>query len=573
VPDRQIEKILIANRGEIAVRVIRTCREMGKRTVAVYSDADRAALHVRLADEAVHVGPSAARESYLSVERILDACRRTGADAVHPGYGFLSEKAELCRAVEAAGMAFVGPRPESMDAMGVKTTARARMAAAGVPVVPGSPGPIADEAEARAFAEKAGFPAMIKAAGGGGGKGMKRCDRAEDFGKLWQSARREAAGAFGDDRLYVEKFLDRPRHVEIQVFFDEAGHGVWLGERECSVQRRQQKVIEESPSCAVDERMREAMGEVAVRAGRAVGYRGAGTVEFLVDASGGFFFLEMNTRLQVEHPVTELCTGLDLVRMQIEVAEGRPILRQEQVLRRGHAIEARVYAEDPARGFLPSPGRITALSVPGGPGLRDDSGVYAGWTVSPFYDPMIGKLCAWGETRDQAIARLRGALQGYALHGIATNLSWLSAALDHPAFRSGDYDTGFCAAHAAELLRPPDPALEEVAVMAAAVTSPAPGAARLALLDKGRREVEVAVAEVSPGVHDVTVGGRTRRVDACRHDPVTWSLLIGTESWSVGLDARGAALHVRVGGGTFPMEILDEAGLRARRAGGEEKKS
>jgi acetyl-CoA carboxylase biotin carboxylase subunit len=572
VPDRQIEKVLIANRGEIAVRVIRTCREMGKRTVAVYSDADRAALHVRLADEAVHVGPSAPRESYLSVERILEACRRTGADAVHPGYGFLSEKAELCRAVEAAGMAFVGPRPESMDAMGVKTTARARMAAAGVPVVPGSPGPFADEAEARAFAEGAGFPVMIKAAGGGGGKGMKRCDGAGDFARLWQSARREAAGAFGDDRLYVEKFLDRPRHVEIQVFFDETGHGVWLGERECSVQRRQQKVIEESPSCVVDERMREAMGEVAVRAGKAVGYRGAGTVEFLVDASRSFFFLEMNTRLQVEHPVTELCTGLDLVRMQLEVAEGRPILRQEQVRRRGHAIEARVYAEDPARGFLPSPGRITALSVPGGPGLRDDSGVYAGWTVSPFYDPMISKLCAWGETRDQAIGRLRGALQGYALHGIASNLSWLAAALDHPAFRSGDYDTGFCAAHAAELLRPPDPAIEEVAIMAAALASPAPGAARMALLDGGKREVEVAVAEVSPGVHDVTVGGRTRRVDACRHDPATWSLLLGTESWSVGLDPRGAAVHVRVGGGTFPMEILDEAGLRGRRAGGEEKR-
>jgi len=569
VPDRKIEKVLIANRGEIAVRVIRTCQEMGKRTVAVYSDADRAALHVRLADEAVHIGPPAARESYLSVERILEACRRTRADAVHPGYGFLSEKAELARALEAAGVAFIGPPPESMDAMGVKTTARRNMAAAGVPTVPGSPGPISDEAEALALAGALGWPVMIKAAAGGGGKGMRRCDRAEDLARLWQSARREAASAFGDDRLYLEKLLDRPRHVEIQVFFDERGDGVWLGERECSVQRRQQKVIEESPSCALDERTRQAMGEVAVRAGRAVGYRGAGTVEFLVDGSRSFYFLEMNTRLQVEHPVTELCTGLDLVRMQIEVAEGKPILRQEQVRRRGHAVEARVYAEDPARGFLPSPGRITALSVPGGPGLRDDSGVYAGWTVSPFYDPMISKLCAWAETREQAIARLRGALRGYALHGIATNLSWLAAALEHPAFRSGDYDTGFCAAHAAELLRPPDPALEEVAVMAAALAaSPAPATTCLALLDGGRRQVEVAVAEVSPGVHDVTLGGRTRRVDACRHDPATWSLLLGTESYSVGLDPRGAAVHVRVGGGTFPMEILDEAGLRARRSGG-----
>jgi acetyl-CoA carboxylase biotin carboxylase subunit len=358
-----------------------------------------------------------------------------------------------------------------MEAMGVKTTARKNMAAAGVPTVPGSPAPIADEAEARAFADSLGYPVMIKAAAGGGGKGMKKCERGQDFPALWQSARREAAGAFGDDRLYLEKFLEAPRHVEIQVFFDERGHGIWIGERECSVQRRQQKVIEESPSCVLDEGMRQAMGQVAVKAGQAVGYRGAGTVEFLVDAGKRFYFLEMNTRLQVEHPVTEMTTGLDLVRMQVEVAEGKPILRQDQVVRRGHAIEARIYAEDPARKFMPSPGKITYLRPPGGPGVRDDSGVYAGWTVPQFYDPMISKLVAWADDRERAIEKLKGALGTYTLHGITTNIAWLQAVLDHPAFRSGSYDTGFCAAYEKELLRPPDRSLEEVALIASAVAA------------------------------------------------------------------------------------------------------
>ncbi len=468
---RAIRKILVANRGEIAVRVMRTCREMGIATVAIYSDADRGSLHVRYADEAVHVGPSPARDSYLDVGRVLDAARRTRADAIHPGYGFLSEKAEFARAVERAGLVFIGPRPESMDAMGVKTTARANMRAAGVPVVPGSEGPLADEAAARAFADGIGYPVMIKAAGGGGGKGMKRCDRPEDVSALWQSARRESAGAFGDDRLYVEKFLDQPRHVEIQVFADERGETIHLGERECSVQRRHQKVIEETPSAVVDDAMRAAMGEVAVRAARAVGYRGAGTVEFLVDASRSFYFLEMNTRLQVEHPVTELVTGLDLVRMQIEVARGERILRQEEVVRRGHAIEARVYAEDPAKGFLPSPGKITYLRVPAGPGVRDDSGVYAGWVVPQHYDPMISKLAAWAPTREQAIARLVRALGEYTVHGITANIAWLIAALEQPAFRSGDYDTGFCQRYEKELLRRPDAEQEEIALVAAAVAA------------------------------------------------------------------------------------------------------
>jgi acetyl-CoA carboxylase biotin carboxylase subunit len=468
---KPIRKVLVANRGEIAVRVLRTCREMGLSTVAVYSDVDRGALHVRKADEAVHIGPSPARESYLVVDRIVEAARRTGADAVHPGYGFLSENAALARALEAAGITFVGPRPASMDAMGVKTTARANMRAAGVPTVPGSEGPLAGEAEARAFCERIGYPVMIKAAAGGGGKGMKRCDRAEDLAALWQSAKREAASAFGDDRLYVEKFLEKPRHVELQIFCDEHGNGIWLGERECSVQRRQQKVIEESPSCILDDALREEMGAVAVKAAKAVEYRGAGTVEFLVDASRSFYFLEMNTRLQVEHPVTEMITGLDLVRLQLEVAQGERIPAQHEIVRRGHAIEARVYAEDPARKFLPSPGKITYLRVPGGPGIRDDSGVYTGWVVPPYYDPLISKLVAWAPTRAQAIERLIRALDEYVLHGITTNIPYLASVLGHPAFRSGEYDTSFCARYEKELLHPPDPRYEEVAIVAAAVTA------------------------------------------------------------------------------------------------------
>ena len=467
-----IRKVLVANRGEIAVRVMRTCREMGLATVAVYSDADRGALHVRVADEAVHVGPAPSRESYLAIDRIVAAASATGADAIHPGYGFLSEKAEFARAVERAGITFIGPLAQSMDAMGVKTTARKHMQAAGVPTVPGSAAPIAEEKEARAFADELGYPVMIKAAAGGGGKGMKRCDRADDFASMWQSAKREARSAFGDDRLYLEKFLDKPRHVEIQVFADAHGNAISLGERECSVQRRQQKVVEESPSCILDEKMRSAMGEVAVKAARAVDYRGAGTVEFLVDARRNFYFLEMNTRLQVEHPVTELITGLDLVRLQIQVAQGERLpIAQDQVVRRGHAIEARVYAEDPARNFMPSPGRISYLRVPAGPGVRDDSGVYAGWVVPQFYDPMISKLCAWAPTRDQAIERLRRALAEYAVHGITVNLRYLDAVLDHPAFRSGEYDTGFCARYASELVPKSDPQYEEVALMAAAVAA------------------------------------------------------------------------------------------------------
>jgi acetyl-CoA carboxylase biotin carboxylase subunit len=470
-PKRTIQKILVANRGEIAVRVMRTCAEMGIRTAAVYSDADRGSLHVRKADEAVHLGPAPALESYLSVEKIVDAARKVGADAVHPGYGFLSERAELARALDRAGIAFVGPPPEAIEAVADKIAGRKAMAAAGVPTVPGSAAPIPDEAEARTFADELGYPVLVKAAAGGGGRGMRRCDRSEDFPAVWEAARREAEVAFGDDRLYLEKLLAGTRHVEVQVFADAHGRCIHLGERECSVQRRRQKVIEESPSPIVDPALRERLGAVAVRAAQAVGYVGAGTVELLVDAQRGFHFLEMNARLQVEHPVTEMITGLDLVRMQIEVARGEPILAQDEVVRRGHAIEARVYAEDPEAGFAPSAGKITYLRVPGGPGVRDDSGVYGGWVIPPDYDPLVSQVVAWAPTRGEAIARLVRALGEYTVHGVTSNIPWLTAVLEHPAFRSGDYDTSFCERHERALLRGPERRFEEVALIAAAISA------------------------------------------------------------------------------------------------------
>jgi acetyl-CoA carboxylase biotin carboxylase subunit len=465
-----MRKVLIANRGEIAVRVIRTCREMGIQTVALYSDPDRNALHVRMADEAVHLGPGPSRESYLLMDKVLDAAKKTGADGIHPGYGFLSEKAEFARACKAAGVTFIGPPAESMDAMGVKTSARARMEAAGVPVVPGTKAPIADPNDALRIAREIGFPVMLKAAAGGGGKGMKRIDREDEFLTAFATAQRESLSAFGDDRVYLEKFVTKPRHVEIQVFADGYGKCIHLGERECSVQRRQQKVIEESPSCILDEALREKMGAMAVKAALAVNYVGAGTVECLVDADRNFYFLEMNTRLQVEHPVTELITGLDLVRWQIEVARGGKLpITQSQVVRRGHAIEARVYAEDPHRNFMPAPGRIDYFRQPGGPGLRNDAGVYAGFTVPLFYDPMISKLVAWHETREGAIERLKRALGEYVVKGITTNIGYLKRILDLPEFRAGDYDTSLLVKHHDELLKPGAGGLDEVALTAAAI--------------------------------------------------------------------------------------------------------
>jgi acetyl-CoA carboxylase, biotin carboxylase subunit len=453
-----IRKILVANRGEIAVRVARTCREMGIRTVAIYSDADRAALHVRSCDEAVRVGPPPSRESYLSIENVLAAARKTGADAIHPGYGFLSENAEFARACREAGITFIGPPPEAMEEMGEKTRARRKASEAGVPIVPGLKEPIAEggEEQAKRSAQQIGYPILLKAAAGGGGKGMRLAADPREFDSALAAARREALSAFGDARVYIEKAIPRPRHVEIQIFADQHQACIWLGERECSVQRRHQKVIEETPSPIVTPELRARMGAVAVQAARAVNYVGAGTCEFLVDgASRDFYFLEMNTRLQVEHPVTEWCTGLDLVRWQIEVAQGARLpWTQADVARnlRGHAIEARLYAEDPARNFLPSPGLITELRLAEGAFVRNDCGVESGSEVPRYYDPMIGKLAVWAEGRGQAIARLERALSETVVKGITTNALYLKAILGLEEFRRGDYDTGILTRAADRLL-------------------------------------------------------------------------------------------------------------------------
>jgi acetyl-CoA carboxylase biotin carboxylase subunit len=474
MPARRITKVLVANRGEIACRVMRACRELDLRTVAVYSEADKNAVHVRLADEAVAIGPAPARDSYLVAEKIVDAIKKTGADAVHPGYGFLSENAAFAEAVAAAGATFIGPPPSAIRAMGGKTAARALMQAAGVPVVPGDNGEggkgFANVAAAKAAAARVGYPVMLKAAAGGGGRGMRLVDAEDKLEAALAGAGREALAAFGDGTVYLEKTIVRPRHIEIQVFGDEHGGAVHLYERDCSIQRRNQKVIEESPSPAIDEATRAKMGEVAVRAARSVGYVGAGTIEMLYDgATRGFYFLEMNTRLQVEHPVTELVTGVDLVRWQLAVAQGEALpMQQDAIPRRGAAIECRVYAEDPVK-FLPSPGTITSLRVPSGPGIRDDSGVSEGSVISVHYDPMISKLCAWADTREFVIGRMRRALAEYHVGGIRTNLAFHRQVMRHPAFVAGEYDTSFIERYKAELApAAPD---EETATLAAVVAA------------------------------------------------------------------------------------------------------
>ena len=428
------------------MRVMRTLREMDIPSVAVFSDADRRSLHVRRAAEAVHIGPSPARESYLSIDRILDAAHKTGADAIHPGYGFLSENAEFAAACEAADIKFIGPSSAAIRKMGSKTEARKVAVAAGATVVPGTAEGVTDAAEARSFASSTGYPVMLKAVAGGGGKGMRRVDRAEDFTASFETASSEALAAFGDAAVYVEKLIERPRHIEIQILGDQHGGMIHLGERECSIQRRHQKVIEECPSpvMSVDPGLRERMGAAAVGAAKAAGYFNAGTVEFLVDAERNFYFLEMNTRLQVEHPVTEMVTGLDLVRLQIEIAAGERLkLQQEQVEWRGSAIECRVYAEDPENGFFPSPGRIVQYAEPGGPGVRMDSGVYAGWTVPLDYDPMLAKRACWAGTRKHAAARLERALSECAVLGIRTNIAFLRELTGDAEFLAGELDTGF----------------------------------------------------------------------------------------------------------------------------------
>jgi acetyl-CoA carboxylase, biotin carboxylase subunit len=436
-------KILIANRGEIAVRVIRACREMGIRSVAVFSEVDRGALHVTQADEAYAIGPAAARESYLNIPRILDVARKSRAEAIHPGYGFLSENAQFAAACADAGVKFIGPPPAAMELMGSKTRARQAMQAANVPLVPGSAKGLS-VSEAEELAAEIGYPVMIKAAAGGGGKGMRLVREPADLPSSFQTAKSEALRSFNDGEIYLEKYLETPRHIEIQVLADEHGNVISLGERECSVQRRHQKVIEEAPSAIVDSDLRSRMGAVAVQAAKSAGYTNAGTVEFLVDAQRNFYFLEMNTRLQVEHPVTEMVTGLDLVQLQFRIAAGEKLpFRQDDIQLRGHALECRVYAEDPDNNFFPSPGRIAKLLRPSGPGIREDSGVYEGWTVPLDYDPMLSKLIAYAPDRDSAVRRMRRALDEYFVAGIKTNLPLFRRILDHPDFINARIDTGF----------------------------------------------------------------------------------------------------------------------------------
>ncbi|MGA8271444.1 MAG: acetyl-CoA carboxylase biotin carboxylase subunit [Candidatus Sulfotelmatobacter sp.] len=438
------KKILIANRGEIAVRILRACHEMGIAAVVVYSDVDRAALHVRKADEAYPIGPADASESYLNISKILDVAKRSGADAIHPGYGFLSENAKFARACADAGVKFIGPTAAAMDAMGSKTRARQAMEKAGVPFVPGTSRGVASLEEVEQVAARVGYPVMLKAAAGGGGKGMRLVQGHGELKSSLEAARSEAERSFGDGEVYIEKAILNPRHIEMQVLADEHGNTVYLGERECSLQRRHQKVLEEAPSPVVDPEMRRRMGEVAVRVARAAAYTNAGTVEFLVDGQKNFYFLEMNTRLQVEHPVTELITGLDLVHLQIRIAAGEKLpFAQEDVQIRGHAIECRIYAEDPDNKYFPSPGKISLLLTPSGPGIRHDSGIYEGWQVPIDYDPLLAKLIGYGSDREQAISRLTRALGEYFVGGIKTNLSLFRRILRDADFRAAKLDTGF----------------------------------------------------------------------------------------------------------------------------------
>jgi acetyl-CoA carboxylase, biotin carboxylase subunit len=465
-------RVLIANRGEIAVRIIRACREMGYPTVAVYSDADRAALHVASADMAFPIGPAPSRESYLRIDNILDAARKSGADAIHPGYGFLAENAAFARACRDAGLTFIGPSPESIEAMGSKTESRRRMQAAGVPVVPGLTEAVKSFDEIAEFARVSGFPIMIKASAGGGGKGLRLVEREEDLRGAFERVTSEAESFFGDGAVYAEKFVTSPRHIEVQVLGDQHGNLVHVGERECTLQRRHQKVVEECPSPVVDPELREKLGAMAVKAAAAVDYYSTGTIECLLGADRQFYFLEMNTRLQVEHPVTEMVWAVDLVKEQLRVARGEKLRFAQKDLRpTGHAIECRIYAEDPMRKFAPSPGLIRYLNLPQGPGVRNDNGVYAGYTVPVHYDPMLSKLICHAPTREEAIARMRRALAEYQVDGIDTTIPFFTFLMEHPDFAAARFDTGFIdrLLPDMDLNRQSDPREIEAAIAAAAI--------------------------------------------------------------------------------------------------------
>lgn len=449
------KKVLIANRGEIALRVIRACRELGIETVAVYSEADRESLHVRFADDDVCIGPASARESYLKIPRIIAAAEITGADAIHPGYGFLAENSEFAEICAASKITFIGPTPEQIRLMGDKATARRTMAATGVPVVPGTPGPVDDVNEALSFASDFGFPVIIKAAAGGGGKGMRVARNAGEFERSFQMARSEALTAFANGSVYVEKYLERSRHVEFQILGDTHGNLIHLGERDCSIQRRHQKLIEEAPSAALTPALRERMGEVAVRGAKSIDYVGAGTIEMLLDADESFYFMEMNTRIQVEHPVTEMLTSVDLIKEQIRVAAGLELSCKDTPSLRGHVIECRVNAEDPLRNFQPSPGKIDVFHPPGGTGVRLDTHVYAGYTVPSYYDSLIAKLLCQGRDREEAIAKMSLALDTFIVQGVMTTIPFLRRVMSDPHFVAGDVHTKFLEQEGAYLLREP----------------------------------------------------------------------------------------------------------------------
>ncbi|RON01000.1 3-methylcrotonyl-CoA carboxylase [Pseudomonas brassicacearum] len=528
-----LRKILIANRGEIACRILRTAQALGYRTVAVFSDADANALHVRMADEAVNIGPAAVTQSYLNGVAIIDAAQRSGADAIHPGYGFLSENADFATACARAGITFIGPSPAAIELMGSKRLSKIAMLAAGVPCIAGYQGAEQDDATLCREAERIGYPLMIKASAGGGGRGMRLVHSAGELLAQIRTARSEALHAFGSDELILEQALIDPRHVEIQLFGDQHGNLIYLGERDCSIQRRHQKVIEEAPCPVMTAELRQAMGEAALQAGRAVNYVGAGTVEFLLDARGQFYFLEMNTRLQVEHPVTELITGLDLVAWQLDVAAGLPLpLRQQQVELKGHAMEVRLYAEDPAQGFLPQTGKITRWEPALADGVRIDHGLLEGQYVSPFYDPMLGKIIAYGATREEARRKLLRAVEDSALLGLQTNQRLLGGLLEHPRFIAGDFNTGFIAQHFVDhpSLHPHAPTAEELAIAAA------------------------LFYQQSAGVHPPGLAGWRNNANA----PLQQQIGLNDGRWSTEVSVLpDRQLRIQVAGETLQLKLFD----------------
>lgn len=564
------ERILVANRGEIAVRVMRACRELGITTVAIFSDADRDALHVRFADEAYRVGPAPALESYLDSDKILEVCEQAAVDAVHPGYGFLSENGDFAEACEKRGVTFIGPSGQVMRTMGDKVTARQTMAAAGVPIVPGTTQELTDE-EAIAFSLEIGLPVMVKASAGGGGKGMRLVHDEKDLAPSIERARSEARASFGNDALYIEKFVEEPRHIEIQILADRHGNTVHLFERECSIQRRHQKVIEEAPGNGISEALRSRMGAAAVAAARAVDYVGGGTCEFLVDKHDDFYFLEMNTRVQVEHAITEAVTGVDIVKAMIRVAAGEPLgLQQDDLSIRGHAIEARIYAEDPDKKFLPSPGKIAVYRAPEGIGIRVDSGVSTGSNVTVYYDPMVAKLVAFGADRPEAIERLARALSEFAVVGIKTSIPFHERVLAHPVFRQGRYDTGFIDDHMAGGAGDARASFEQARRMAwigAAISASegdegraGPAGAHLVIVDKTDRknkiEVGIELREVGDGTFDLVIEDRKVRVDAVQSGPKGLSILEdGRQVEVIAHEPKARRFEILVGGHLFRLEV------------------